>query len=410
MIRKLAYFLFILFCLFYGFRLLVTRNAASDMTDFAAYIEASHRLHVGEDIYNHRYDHEIYERIRGEKAPDRWLYTMWYFYPPVLAAALIPLESLDYGSARFIWLCLSYGALLLSAYYLTRLGIKTLRSRLSEELIFCVTFLTMIHFQPIMQSFWEGQVNIFVLCALSSFLVYQCEGKLFSGGAALAVASILKVTPGLLFLVPLFQKKWRTLYGAIAVCAALSLFMFSMPFSFESYSSFLSAVQASGKGELFERLLMNVTPYKFVLTLVPASIHPLIRTLFEAGFLVLAALTATLGRKEDKDHRVLYPYALLSIIMIAISPSLLHHHLTWCFPALLIAALSEQKNEKDRIINWTFCLAVYLFLSNAYSLHAISFLQERSNLVLSATVPSICLLLLALRIINIWQLDRSQKA
>lgn len=144
----------------------------------------------------------------GESIPD-------YLYPPFLALALVPLASLPYPAALYIWLALATAMTLLLVYALhRRVGWK-------------VALIGVLFFLPTWESLWLGQINalIAVLLAVAlSKLDQRQEGQL---GVALALGTLLKVTPVLGVLMLAMHRRWRSI--GFVVMTLASIVVLSLP-------------------------------------------------------------------------------------------------------------------------------------------------------------------------------------
>jgi hypothetical protein len=138
-----------------------------------------------------------------------------YLYPPLLAEALVPITFLSPWTARLVWHALSIVAALLSVWLLDR----WLGERERGEELRAAFAVIAASFWPIRETHLMGQVNTIVLL----LLVVWWTGRDRSHRAAIALgaAVAIKMSPALLLLVPLVERRWRELAWGAASGAGL---------------------------------------------------------------------------------------------------------------------------------------------------------------------------------------------
>jgi alpha-1,2-mannosyltransferase len=143
-----------------------------------------------------------------------------YFYPPFYAYATLPLTYLSLPRAGQVWFYLNLVWVMLAAILLWRILARMGGDGISPLLVAGVVL-----FSPAVNfSVYLGQVNMLVLCLiLGSWLLFEW-GNPIPGGALLAVAVAIKVTPALLLLYFILNRQWRFVWGAVAMGGALLLF------------------------------------------------------------------------------------------------------------------------------------------------------------------------------------------
>lgn len=162
---------------------LLLRQAADPLGqyafDFRAYYEAAVDIGAGRSPYD-------VELFAGPVAAEFWAYK----YPPLLAQALVPLTALSLGEAAALWFCAQATALLGGTWLAARAGGA---SRSPETLLWCGVATTF--FLPSFDTLWKGNVSGFL-----AFLVAVALVGGAAGGLGVALAALLKTTPGLLLL------------------------------------------------------------------------------------------------------------------------------------------------------------------------------------------------------------------
>jgi hypothetical protein len=136
-------------------------------------------------------------------------------HPPTSVLLALPLARLEYADAFLAWGLLSVAALV-AALWLVGRGLGT---RLSVAAVLPAVTLLLICF-PFRSHLAQGQLGIILLLLIVGAWVLFRRGWPLCAGALLAVATAIKLFPGLLFLFFLLRRQWRALLGG-AVAFAL---------------------------------------------------------------------------------------------------------------------------------------------------------------------------------------------
>ncbi len=184
----------------------LTGRFAGFMDDFIAYWAAGRLQLSGQSPYSYPLISEV-QRATGSTERHVMLYPPWAF------SLLMLLGIPDYGSARFVWLLLNLGLLVLVANMLWALygGPPHLKG-----LAWLIAFL----FYPSLYLLRIGQMSLLVLLGLVVFLRYQREQRDWLAGMALFLAA-LKPHLAYLFWIALAlwvrrSKRWRLLASIAA--------------------------------------------------------------------------------------------------------------------------------------------------------------------------------------------------
>jgi hypothetical protein len=138
-------------------------------------------------------------------------------HPPTSVLVLLPLAALNYPDAVLVWNLLSLAALGASLWLIGRqLGIA-----LAPWCVFPLLALLMLC-NPLRQQVNQGQLNLFLLLLLVGTWVAERSGRTASAGALLAVATAIKLFPGLLFLYLLVRRQYRALVAGALTFAAIT--------------------------------------------------------------------------------------------------------------------------------------------------------------------------------------------
>ena len=238
--------------------------------------------------------------------------TLLYLYPPLLAILLIPMTFLPYRVALLTWTLLSlalwaWGTALLVQWAWEILGVTPARLRMKKEnegdvstekrnarqarhdiaLFACaVTVLLSASFFPLLYGVINGQATslIFILSLLTLALLPR-HPRL--AGAALALATWIKLFPAIVASYFLLRRRWHVVEGVVlsgALLAMLSLLVVGWPGLLASTS-----ILANGSAMAFAphaswNLSLTLVPFWIVLAMGGEPGHAL--TLFTATFSV----------------------------------------------------------------------------------------------------------------------------
>jgi Glycosyltransferase family 87 len=141
------------------------------------------------------------------------IHFMWgtgYDYPPFLVVVMRPLLLLPPDRAAWLWTAASVAALGVLIYLVAR--------RIEGPWRKLLVGFYMLSYTPILYSIGSGQVNIAVLCLMSLYLLGRRDGVRATG---LALASLIKVFPGLFVVKDALQRRIRLALLSLAVMAGV---------------------------------------------------------------------------------------------------------------------------------------------------------------------------------------------
>lgn len=144
-----------------------------------------------------------------------------YFYPPLLAELLLPLTWFQAFAARMIW---HFGSAL-SFFACLALLQRWLDRRLDgprAELAKTGLMIMACSMWALRSTHFMGQVNAYVLLAIVGWWTER-DRRPNLAAALLGLAAAIKMSPALLLLVPLTQRRWRELLVSGATGAGLVL-------------------------------------------------------------------------------------------------------------------------------------------------------------------------------------------
>ncbi len=189
--------------------------------DFRAHWEASRRFNEGAPLYD-------LAALRAN------IFSDLYKYPPLLAGLLRPFALLDYPTARDYWRLILLLSLVVAVGVISWSFVRqpfpplaaddgstearTAWERLMQPTLLFVTVVAL--FRPMVDALNYGQLDPAILLLLALTLVGLRADRPALAGWALALATALKLYPGILILYLVWRREWRAVGNfAVAVVA-----------------------------------------------------------------------------------------------------------------------------------------------------------------------------------------------
>ncbi len=187
---------------------------ARSINDYGSFHAAAYAIRAGLDPYRPEDLAKAAEATQlGSLHP--------YFYPPFLAELLVPMTTLSVFPARLVWHVLTVAAFCASMALLDRWLVRVLAGAPALDTARTVFAIVMCMFWPIRASQWMAQVNGIVLLLLVVWWTERDRWKW--AGLALGAAAAIKMSPLLLVLIPLSQRRVRESIVAAASAGVLVL-------------------------------------------------------------------------------------------------------------------------------------------------------------------------------------------
>ncbi|WP_437673496.1 glycosyltransferase family 87 protein [Sorangium sp. So ce131] len=378
--------------------------------DFKSFYTAAVAASRGLDVY----DVKVLEGIAAEKHLPHKV-TFPYLYPPFFAYGFSWFSRLRPATAQGIWSSLavvSCGVAAVCSMVAVRSasrgrdGAARAPAVTSSLLAYVVLLAWTLNLR---NSLAMGQVNPLVLMFLCAALALSFSGKDTLAGLALSVAAGIKVTPILLAVPWLLQRRLRALVGLAAGFAAL--FLVSLPLgAAPAWLEFLRRLPRMSHGATIPGLFNPGTVPNFSLAgfytrlLAPDTAAVKVASVVTILLLLGAALALGLGGGAPSPSR--WPRMLLPLLvtMVVASPFTYVHHVLYLFPAALFALDRAAKQERPLEMG-----ALLLLISLA----AIDFpyVYERFKGHLSPLLVSVNLyVLLAIYALGMYMLWRERRA
>jgi alpha-1,2-mannosyltransferase len=298
--------------------------------DLSAYFAA------GERVLDGRSPYEPFQ-LDGPYSPHL---AQLYLYPPFLAVLFAPIAAAtsDYRVANWLWGAVGVGILVVAAVVLSR------RERIAAGRDLTLLLMAVLAFAPVAGEIFIGNVHLLLAGLLVGAWVSLRSGSTrgeMAAGAFVAVATLIKVFPGLLIL-------WFVLVGrpraAVASLVTIGLLvLLTIPFvGLEPWLDYPNVLLSLGPPEQLTHVL---APSAWLSQVMP---EPLARALV-IGTALVAIVWATRRRSEAISYAVTVAASLL------IAPALFHHYLALMLVPLLLAV---------RHTSWViWIVAAYLLMS-----------------------------------------------
>jgi alpha-1,2-mannosyltransferase len=324
---------------------------AHSLSDYTSFHFAAVALAHGEDPYSSALSH--YAAVEGLAAHP-------YIYPPFLGWLLAPLTPLGAWHARLVWEAFAIVAAL-GVLWLIHRWIDESRTEHAEASKTAVTFIAAC-FWPLRGSAWMGQVNMIIFCLIMLWWVFRARSP--RAGIWLGVAIAIKMSPALLVLWVLAQKRWREagiVVGSAALLVAISclamgknwaVFPTSVLAGFlpgHAYHSFTIPIHHFGNESLAD--------LAYVLTGNPGGNAFRLGTAASAVQISCVAVMLVVWAVASRRARPEHSLAALTIIMILAPTYAWEHHLAFSLFALAVLA------DTSLTCGWKKATAIWILIA-----------------------------------------------
>lgn len=270
------------------------------------------------------------------------LWDMQWTYTPFAAATLTPLAAMSQYTANIVWWSATFVALVIVVgRSLSSLGYRlTIGTTLSSLLLaFIVT-----SFEPARDTFWFGQINIFLMALILCDLLSPSETRL--RGFAVGVAAGIKLTPLLFLIYLVLTRQWKACLNLLLGFASTVVLGYVVaPKDSWTYWSgrFLDAANVGGvdspanqsiNGFIAQMLRSyDITRY---LNTVTGTFEPPTWLWLSAALpaLVLGLWAAAVAHRNRQE---LLAITMTAMTATAVSPFSWGHHWVWFVPLFIIA-------------------------------------------------------------------------
>ncbi|HEX2915984.1 MAG TPA: glycosyltransferase family 87 protein [Chloroflexia bacterium] len=259
-----------------------------------------------------------------------------YVYPPAILPLFAGLNMLPFDLARIIWIDINI------LVYLSSLLVSWLWLKPAASFRNLLIFGLMLFYGPLFENITIGQVDCLVLLGLVLFVRSAGQPRYRAlGGLGLALATLIKFTPGMLLIALLWQCRWRSIGYVVLfglVLASVSLLMFGAG-PWWDYFQLVPRLITSGSSDPNNQRITTSLAW-FLNSSEANETVRLVGSLFSV--LMVSAWLVTLVWPRRKPE--LEPVLLLGIVVLTISSSLIwyHHFLFLIIPLLYLLVKYEQ--------------------------------------------------------------------
>jgi hypothetical protein len=265
----------------------------------------------------------------------------YYLYPPLFAIAMLPLAFVPYGPAFALWLGIN--VLLLAA----SLWIFLAGRRERSLLVPASCALLAGAFYPVWHHLKIGQSSLLVLLLLAATLALLIRRRDTAAGLVLAVAILLKLTPGILLALLVMKRRWRAVGAAVAGVLALTLLSSLVTGVQPQVTYFGKMVPLLGSGTAFYpnqslngflTRLLDAGDYRKADLSLDLQAPRILATALAAGVVILSLLAIARRRRGGESREALEDgFATLVVASLLVSPiSWEHHYVIILLPAWIL--------------------------------------------------------------------------
>lgn len=324
--------------------------------DFAVFYQASQRLRSGESIYA--------DTAAFKGALDGGTFNLrddiaWpYAYPPLPAIVMVPVTLLPYDVAATGWTLLNIALLVAGCALVVGALLHFKQVDASQTAMLAATALiALVSFYPAEVALRLGQLEIvqFFLIALAFWLLVS--DRELSGGAVLGLATALKLFPGALIGLLLWQRRWRAAAAGVVVGLGGLVLGYSVIGWHElpTYLAFTSAYTAGGmlafpfNQSLTAFWTRNLTANLFSEPLRGLNEPGLARILSVASIAAVGLPTVVLcwGRLRGWAFALSYVLAVTALLLV-LPHSQIYGFVWLLLPLLTLAAWIWTRREQSR--------------------------------------------------------------
>ncbi|HEY0002254.1 MAG TPA: glycosyltransferase 87 family protein [Actinoplanes sp.] len=249
-----------------------------------------------------------------------------FTYPPFAGLVMAPMAVLPFG----VVVVLAVLATVLTTALLTWWFAGPLIRRLGRPVWFgfAIAVCLAIAFEPVRETITFGQVNTLLLTLVAGDLLFGLARGRRWAGAAIGLATAIKLTPGVFILYLLLTRRWRAAATAAGTATAATL-LAAVIFPDESREFWTSALWDTNRVGVLS-FLSNQSERGFLARL---PIDAVAARLWIVGVLLTLAFWAWRVRRTPDD--ILGGLALTGVLGCLISPVTWIHHCVWLIPAIV---------------------------------------------------------------------------
>jgi hypothetical protein len=320
-----------------------------------------------------------------------------FVYPPIVAIFFIPLSLFSYQDAQLVWFILNQLFLIFAFLFLI------LSFNSDNKLIYIVAALVLsFSFAPLYRTLTAGQLNLLMLFLLSLVWYFYARKMPVGAGLVLAIATLLKLFPGLLILFFIWKKEYRVAISAIAVVVILVLLSLAiqggqlyqdygtlltqMSYGQSTWSQFQQRFDVEPANQSFHALVLRLFSANPVTS--PIVDSPGLAKILSALFsivIIIITFWVTYPKKNKKiSLQTLQTDFSLFLLTALLIPSLLwDHYLVYFFLILLCLFDYWLKSDKISIKSIIYISLLYLIMAIQFNFWSNLFRTDAGILLIS---------------------------
>lgn len=283
-----------------------------------------------------------------------------FLYHPAVLTPMTWLAALGDQPGYLLWLLGSFLATGAALLVLLRFANKHLLvgSRRLDPVAQAVIVVACFAFRPTLQTYIQGQINVFVLLMLALALWWSEDGREAGAGVMIGLAVVAKVSPVVVLAYFVLNRQWRVILWTVLTVLVLSVLAW-LQFGLPVFADFVTAslFVMGGLHEWRSNHSLAMWLLTFLRALGPDDVARLLAAwlprLFYwggAGLVVLAGWLRAERRSLAMDRLRATPlarywlYGLLVALMTSASPLVWNHHLAFLIlPLVLLIARQETR-------------------------------------------------------------------
>jgi hypothetical protein len=274
-----------------------------------------------------------------------------FIYPPFAALLLEPITLVNPEVSLLLWRILNT-SMLLAAILL----ILLLVGRDHLFLKFVLSFAAALSFCPFTETIFLGQIDPMILLAWAAGMYLSAADKPFWSALCFAFATMVKVSPAIVVPLFLLRKQWKWIFsyaGSMLMLLAISVWRLGfenhllwftqvLPYLSQGLAFFSNKSLAAF---IFDLYLKNV-PLAYNVQ-VPAYVLRLVKGL---DALIYLGVLFYFWWKNKTATSLIHELAVLSLVMLIISPITWGHHYVLALVALIYLWMKSRETWRNLII------------------------------------------------------------
>ncbi|MGH3242663.1 MAG: glycosyltransferase 87 family protein [Spirillospora sp.] len=289
---------------------IVVFSLTYDSLDFRIYWLGGHAITDGTSLYEEQ------------------LAAHWYTNTPFMAALFTPLAALPLTLARLLWQLASLTAFI----WACAMTLKLADNRASLKLAVAGALLL----APVHHSFFQGQVNLFLLALIVADMYRVSQGR--TAGIGIGLATAIKLTPAIFIVLLLVTRRTKDAFTAAATFAVCTLLSYAIAPDASRLYWLHTFYDTSRVGVPY---ISNQSPF--------GMLHRVLRDTAEVGDwynaipLTIGILGLTIAALWARRNDWLTATAVTGVTGLLVSPISWAHHWVWIVPALAVLIRNKHR-------------------------------------------------------------------